>query len=223
MSRKTMMPSTGNAPHRGSSMGTMLTGRDVPAQQGTLLMGRDLPPGALPQGTMLAGRDRRSTAGSLQPMTVMGSIIGQVDQLALVPDYDYPPPMITPTMLAPTDKAPTVVPRESIFHTEEDKAKAVKQSIYQTLNPVERQEQDVWAINIMNTYGPCPEKYTWIRQNEPGIGGYQCDGGGHGVTDEMVAEGFGDIIELKTRKFADIRKGQRYRKWQDGVWRKVHD
>ena len=47
--------------------------------------------------------------------------------------------------------------------------------------------------------GACPEGYTWTRRP----GGYQCNGGGHGVTDELLAERKGGIYGLRCKKWRD--------------------
>jgi hypothetical protein len=49
-------------------------------------------------------------------------------------------------------------------------------------------------------------------------GGYQCQGGGHGVTDELLAEGRGGILALSSKNW-EVKDGPYYPR--DGAWYKA--
>lgn len=80
---------------------------------------------------------------------------------------------------------------------------ASKQPNFATLTPKEQTEQNNWAQEMIKRVGACPEKFEWVRRENPG--GYQCEGGGHGITDELLAEGMGGILALATRKWGESK------------------
>jgi hypothetical protein len=75
---------------------------------------------------------------------------------------------------------------KSLRPGDKDKVWASRQSVYKSLKPNEKKEQDAWANRIIEGYGRCPEEFGWKRREGPG--GYQCNGGGHIVTDELLQD-----------------------------------
>lgn len=49
------------------------------------------------------------------------------------------------------------------------------------------------ALEQIKKVGNCPEGYNWKRKS----GGYQCERGGHGVTDALLAEGKAGVVAFK--------------------------
>jgi hypothetical protein len=96
---------------------------------------------------------------------------------------------------------------------------ASKQPNYATLTPQEKTEQDNWAQEMIKRVGACPENFDWVRRENPG--GYQCEGGGHGITDELLAEGKGGIMVLATKKWGQS-KGPYYLDPESGKFQRLH-
>ncbi len=94
---------------------------------------------------------------------------------------------------------------KSVLVTPEDIHMATRQTQYEKLAPIEQQKQENWAQSIIKRVGICPEGNTWNRRP----GGYQCNGFGHGITDEMLAEGKGGIYALRAGNWA-IKDGPYY-------------
>jgi len=94
---------------------------------------------------------------------------------------------------------------KSILQTPNDIKMASRQTRIETLPPRDRKEQEEWAQNMIKRAGVCPENFAWKRQP----GGYQCEGGGHGITDELLAEGKGGIMAHRTRKW-EVSEGPYY-------------
>jgi len=68
---------------------------------------------------------------------------------------------------------------------------ATRQIKYDKLTPQQQREQDRWAEEKMRTVGaPCPAGFGWIRVP----GGYNCFGGTHWMSDELLVEGFGRFL-----------------------------
>jgi hypothetical protein len=92
-------------------------------------------------------------------------------------------------------KAPPTA--KSILVTPEDIQMASRQTRIESLPPKDRQTQERWAQGMIKRAGVCPEHYAWRRMS----GGYQCEGGGHGITDELLAEGKGGMMAHRTRQW----------------------
>lgn len=101
---------------------------------------------------------------------------------------------MTPSMAPLTAK--------SVLRNASDFKFASRQSVYPLLAPKERKEQDKWAQEMIEIIAQCPELNDWTRRENPG--GYQCKGEGHGMTDELLAEGLGGILALKMKKWGEF-------------------
>lgn len=106
-----------------------------------------------------------------------------------------------PPAMAPS--APASAP--SILHGREDIKMASRQPFIEDLPEDERQKQEEWAQDMIKRAAACPEGYDWNRMP----GGYQCRGGGHGMTDELLAEGKGGLYGLRTRNW-EVKDGPYY-------------
>lgn len=85
-------------------------------------------------------------------------------------------------------KAPSYA--KSILTTPEDIQMASRQTRIESLPPEDCKTQEQWAQSMIKRAGVCPERYSWRRIP----GGYQCEGRGHGITDELLAEGKGGMM-----------------------------
>jgi len=75
-----------------------------------------------------------------------------------------------------------------------DQQMASRQTRIATLSPIDRQEQEKWAQSkLSQSAGACLDGYGWERAEicaqTGGMRGYRCTGGGHFVTDDLLAEG----------------------------------
>ncbi|RDL41632.1 uncharacterized protein BP5553_01611 [Venustampulla echinocandica] len=100
------------------------------------------------------------------------------------------------------DRQPTISPSAppsvpSILFSLDDLKMASRQPFIDDLPEDERQKQEEWAQEMIKRAAACPEGYDWNRMP----GGYQCRGGGHGMTDELLAEGKGGLYGLRTRNW----------------------
>jgi len=113
-------------------------------------------------------------------------------------------------MASKLDFAPSMAPPsiKSVLRTPEDFKMASRQSMYSSLPVAEQEEQDDWAQKMIERHGNCPEDKTWERRENPG--GYQCDAGGHGMTDELLAEGKGGMLAIASKVWGDF-KGPYYK------------
>jgi hypothetical protein len=113
-------------------------------------------------------------------------------------------------------RQPTFAPAgtKSILLTPRDTEMAARQTCIETLGPKLRAEQEKWAQMLIQRSKACPEGYVWNRMP----GGYQCQGGGHGVTDELLAEGRGGIWALSSKDW-EVKDGPYYPR--DGAWFKA--
>jgi len=88
------------------------------------------------------------------------------------------------------------------------------------MTPQERKTQDRWLHDSLFTKlaGHCPRGYVWRRLPENtayASDGYQCEGGGHIVTDEQIAEGFSGMwITPLASKQAQDQFGSGFRSLQ---------
>jgi len=58
--------------------------------------------------------------------------------------------------------------------------------------PEDREKQDKWARHIIEQQKACPQNYKWIERP----GGYQCKGGGHGISYILITEGKCGVLSL---------------------------
>ena len=72
---------------------------------------------------------------------------------------------------------------------------ASRQVSFSTMSPRDQAEQSKWAQEVISKQQACPEGYAWKRVE----GGYQCKGGGHGMSDTLIAEGKCGVLSLPTR------------------------
>jgi hypothetical protein len=87
---------------------------------------------------------------------------------------------------------------KSILRSLDDFEFASRQSQYSSLGPKDRKTQDNWAKNQIKLIGACPDGWeNWQRRENPG--GYQCEKGAHGITDDLLAEGKGGILVLYSK------------------------
>ncbi len=82
---------------------------------------------------------------------------------------------------------------KTAFTNPYDVAMASRQVQYESLSPQDKQKQEEWAQEKIRSLGPCPEGFEWLRVP----GGYNCGGGSHWQSDELVAEGKGGFYMLK--------------------------
>ena len=92
---------------------------------------------------------------------------------------------------------------KSVLQTPDDFKFASRQTQRGTLAPRDLKEQDDWAQRMIKLVGACPENNDWARKENPG--GFQCLGGGHGMTDELLAEGLGGILAHPARKWGESK------------------
>ena len=86
------------------------------------------------------------------------------------------------------DSAPSANIGQSLLRTTYDVQMASKQTLIDSLPPVERQKQEKWAQDqLIHNAGSCVAGFAWDRVK----GGYRCQGKHHMVTDELLAEGKG--------------------------------
>jgi hypothetical protein len=84
------------------------------------------------------------------------------------------------------------------------------------MQPAQKKEQNNWAQRMIRKAriktSACPSNYKWQRIEAPP--GYQCEKGGHLVSDELIAEGKGGIFVVpggkKDRRKTDILWGPYY-------------
>lgn len=92
---------------------------------------------------------------------------------------------------------------KSVLQTPDDFKFASRQTQRGSLAPRDLKEQDDWAQRMIKLVGVCPENNDWARKENPG--GFQCLGGGHGMTDELLAEGLGGILAHPARKWGESK------------------
>lgn len=95
---------------------------------------------------------------------------------------------------------------KSLLTSSRDQEMAARQSSYASLAPREQAEQDNWARSQIKQMDACPEGYDWKRVD----GGYQCEKGGHGITDEMLQEGMGAVCSCGKEKKWEFKEGPYY-------------
>jgi hypothetical protein len=108
-------------------------------------------------------------------------------------DYPAHTPSIHSAAPSTTSAAPNWA--KSVFTKPEDQKMATRQTAYATLSPAEQAKQNTWAQSMINRSIRCPQGYDWNRNHQnPGPSGYQCAGGHHFVTDNLLAEGKGGVF-----------------------------
>ncbi|KAE8454295.1 hypothetical protein EG329_005220 [Mollisiaceae sp. DMI_Dod_QoI] len=95
---------------------------------------------------------------------------------------------------------------KSTLKSSRDQEMAKRQAQVESLPPKERKEQDKWVQEQMNQRGTCPANLDWIRV----ASGYICQGKGHGVTDEILAEGKGGLLFRDTKCLTGTREPEFY-------------
>jgi hypothetical protein len=106
-------------------------------------------------------------------------------------------PAHTPSIHSAAPSTTSAAPNwaKSVFTKPEDQKMATRQTAYSTLSPAEQAKQNTWAQSMINRSIQCPQGYDWNRnqQNQ----GYQCAGGHHFVTDELLREGKGGVLLIQ--------------------------
>lgn len=69
------------------------------------------------------------------------------------------------------------------------------QTQYHTLLPAAKEQQEKWAQKKLEDMPPCPSGWGWDRVKK----GYMCTGGHHFVSDALLAEGRGGVMETCNR------------------------
>jgi hypothetical protein len=82
---------------------------------------------------------------------------------------------------------------KTAFTSPHDIIMASRQTQYESLSPQEQKKQEEWAQEKVQTLGPCPAGFRWLRVT----GGYNCEPGTHWTSDELVAEGRGGYYTLR--------------------------
>lgn len=104
----------------------------------------------------------------------------------------------------------------SLLRSNYDISMASKQINFPSMSGKERLEQSQWVQSQLHgELGEgCKEGYAW----EERPGGWQCKGGAHAVTNELLKEGKGGIYVLPDKKWGSpLAKGPYYKK-ENGDW-----
>ena len=113
-------------------------------------------------------------------------------------------PATTPNRTIDHSMAPPTT--RTILVNPEDITMAARQTQYATLAPSERERQEVWAQSMIERTGSCPEGFAWKRIDD----GYQCAGGHHVISDELLQEGMGGVYALEDETRPDDKLGPYY-------------
>jgi hypothetical protein len=99
--------------------------------------------------------------------------------------------------MIPEENFPSKAPPQlhSIHTSSKAQTMASRQASFATMTPRDQKEQSKWVQTVINKQQACPEGYVWNRVD----GGYQCKGGGHGMSDHTIAEGKCGVLSLPTR------------------------
>jgi hypothetical protein len=106
-------------------------------------------------------------------------------------------PAHTPSIHSAAPSTTSAAPNwaKSVFTKPEDQKMASRQTAFATLSPAEQAKQNTWAQSMISRSIRCPQGYDWNRNHQnPGPSGYQCAGGHHFVTDNLLAEGKGGVF-----------------------------
>jgi len=76
---------------------------------------------------------------------------------------------------------------------------ASRQVDFDTMSIIDQAKQSTWAQSVIQKQKACPEGLEWIRRD----GGYQCTGGGHGLSDILIAEGKSGVMSLPTKTWLE--------------------
>ena len=121
------------------------------------------------------------------------------------------------------DPLEPISPPKTSLTTPHDLKMASLQTVYHTLPPSAKLEQELWAQEqLKEKIPPCPGGYTWLRQDGKNssskvkdMGGYKCNGGHHFVSDALLAEGRGGYIEFQANMIGWSRwRGPFYKGWE---------
>ncbi|TVY34175.1 hypothetical protein LOCC1_G008738 [Lachnellula occidentalis] len=146
-----------------------------------------LVPGQMP-GNGDANRDK-PFPGSIEPERCrqdMGSRMQSRLDGPQLPSYD--PRLIAGSRMSRRLDGPQLQP-QSTLKTSYDVKMATRQTQIESLSSAERKEQDKWAQTQLSQHSTCVMGLGWLKNNR----GYQCSGGGHLVTHELLAEGKGGV------------------------------
>ena len=78
---------------------------------------------------------------------------------------------------------------QSTLKTSYDVKMATRQLQIESLSSTEKHEQDKWAQSQLSLHSTCVMGMKWLKN----VVGYRCSGGGHLVTNELLAEGKGGL------------------------------
>lgn len=96
--------------------------------------------------------------------------------------------------------------RGTIFQSAHDVQMASRQQHIESMAPTERGTQESWAQTMIQRTASCPQQYSWSRIG----GGYQCKGGHHYISDQLLAEGNGGVMLLINPSQIDPNYGPYY-------------
>lgn len=94
----------------------------------------------------------------------------------------------------------------TILVNPDDVTMAARQTQFASLAPADQEKQDNWARSMIERTGSCPEEFEWERIHD----GYQCNGGFHVISDELLSEGMGGVYALHSSAEPDQRWGPYY-------------
>jgi len=141
--------------------------------------------------------------GSIIPSSVPSSIYSRGSPTAFKRDGTVIPAMATSsTSSRAPSRIPSTAPSQlhSIHVGSKAQTMASRQASFATLTPVDQKEQSKWAQSVISQQNACPEGYSWDRVD----GGYQCKGRGHGMSDNLIAEGKCGVLSLPTRRWGEF-------------------
>lgn len=92
------------------------------------------------------------------------------------------------------------------FKNATDVRMAARQTLLTTLSSRDQKEQHDWAKEFIARVAPCVEGFKWKRID----GGYQCKGGHHLISDDLLAEGKGGFWSLPSKRDTNYRWGPYY-------------
>ena len=121
-------------------------------------------------------------------------------------EYDAHRPASAHKAYPPTQRTMAPSSARTILTDPEDLSMARRQTQYASLAPHEQAKQEKWAQSMIGRTGSCPEGFAWSRIHD----GYQCNGGHHVITDELLAEGRGGVYALEFSMLPDDRWGPYY-------------
>lgn len=127
---------------------------------------------------------------------------------------------ITKSQISNLPKLNAPASQPSILKSTYDLTMASKQMNFASMVGEERQEQLDWAQERLKRLGDgCSENWDWAER----IGGFQCEGGAHAVTDALLEEGKDGVYRLidRTWNFDKTNIKGPYYKDENGHWVRV--